>query len=159
MCKTALPVLALDQAKVWSSAIQAGEADLSAVSESFVRELQKLGATEVRQRLQEEQQQQRHHDQVNDRNGAFAAERRVQPRLQSDDGAAFDAMAQVRERAERERAAASKARAERLRNVLAGNALDVNEGMAEVRRMADERKRILGRDQSGRRRRGSGAGD
>ncbi len=136
--------LALDQARAWTESIKDGSADKSAVSESFVRELQKLSATGVRDRIRQLDNPNgaAHHDQVNERNGVFAAERRVQPRLQKD-AAAYDEMARQREEKEKERTTIAKQRAERLKSVLVAQALDYNEGMADVRRMAEERKAFL----------------
>jgi actin len=148
--------LALDQAKAWTEAIKAGEVDKDKISESFLRELQKLSATGVRERLRGLNEQVAHHDQVNENNGVFAAERRVQPRLQKGDASAgFDEMAHKREDAELDRARKAQARAARLRSVLDAAAVDYNTEMADVRKMAEDRKAAMANYAGG----GGGRGD
>jgi hypothetical protein len=130
-----------EKKKAWTEAIKQGQVEAGKVSEAFVRELQKLSATQVRDRLHSLNQQQ-HHDQINERNGAFAAERRVQPRL-GGQAAAFDEMAHKREEAELARARDASKRAAKLRSILDAAAVDYCEESYIVRKMADERKARL----------------
>jgi hypothetical protein len=58
-----------------------------------------------------------HHDQINANNGVFAAERRVQPRMQQGGAASFDQQCRAREQEELARGKLAKERQEILRKM------------------------------------------
>ena len=127
--------LALDTAKAWTEAIEAGEV-AEGISAEFVTSLKRLGASAVASSLQKEASN--HHDVKNYKNGVFSAARRVQPRLGAKP-CQFDKIVSKREGVEQERLEASKARAERLKARMTEHA-DYTPMSAHVRAQADARK-------------------